>query len=379
MSWHPLVAEYLPTLAVLCRQLRRQPGTALRERNVAPLVAATLATLGLKTVSGIEGGVTGLLPGPGPAVAVLAGLGPSPGRGDGDQPPGCEPDAGRDDGAGVAVALGAAMVLADLPALPGAVKFIFQPAGEGNARRMIEQGVLGDPPVTAVFGFRPAGALGAGQVGLTYGQAAAATDDIRITVLGHGSQPGPAVDAIVVAAQVVSGLQAVVSRQPGPLGAATITVGTIKGGSHAGRIADRVELAGTAASLTESARTGLPEKIERLVAGITAAHGASYRFVYSQGCPPLVNDARLTARLEESAASVVGRENILRLPPSPAGDDFAHYTRTVPGACCALGSGPSRRWPPGRQPVGDACEEAIAAGVGVLVRAVLDHLACQAY
>jgi amidohydrolase len=375
MSWQPLVAEYPPTLAVLCRQLRRQPGPAVKERDVAPLVAATLATLGFKTVSGTDGGVTGLLPGPGPAVAILTALGPPPGRRDDDPSPACGPDAGRDTGGGIAVALGAAMVLSDLPALPGAVKFVFQTAGQGDARRMIERGALCDPPVAAVFGFRLSDALGAGQVGLTYGQAAAATDDIRITILGRGTQSGPAVDAIVVAAQVVGALQAIVSRQLDPQGAVTLTVGTIKGGSAAGRVADRVELAGTAASLAESVRTGLPEKIERLVAGITAAHGASYRFVYSQGCPPLVNDARLTARLEESAARTVGRENILRLPPSPAGDDFANYTRTVPGTCCTLGSGPSRRWPPGRQAGGDACEEAIAAGVGVLVQTVLDHFA----
>lgn len=376
MSWQPLVAEYLPTLAVLCRQLRRQPGPALKERDAAPLIAATLATLGFKTVAGTEGGgVTGLLPGPGPAVAILTGFGPPPGRGDDDPSPACGPDAGHDTGGGIAVALGAAMVLSDLPALPGAVKFIFQPAGQGGARRMIERGVLGDPPVTAVFGFRLSDALGTGQVGLTYGQAAAATDDIRITVLGRGTQPGPAVDAIVVAAQVIDGLQTIVSRQFGPQGTVTITVGTINGGSAASRVADRVELAGIAASLAETARTGLPEKIERLVAGITAAHGASYRFIYSQGCPPLVNDARLTALLEESAARIVGRENILRLAPSPTGDDFAHFTRAVPGACCTLGAGPSRRWPPGRHTGADACEEAIAAGVGVLVQTVLDHFA----
>jgi amidohydrolase len=208
----------------------------------------------------------------------------------------------------VAIALGAAMVLNKIKhMLPGNVKFIFQPAeeGPGGAKVMVDTGVLKDPSVAAILGLHLTNSLPVGQIGVCYGRTCASTDEIKLTIFGkggHGAHPEQAVDAVLIAAEVVVALQSVASRQLDPLQPFVLTIGTINGGYANNVIADKVELWGTVRTLSPTLRTTIPDKIERLVAGITAAHGASYRFVYNQGYPPLENDQALTALVAYSAA-----------------------------------------------------------------------------
>lgn len=385
MNWQPIVDELLPKLIALRRQIHSQPELAFREEKTAALVVGELADCGLETQIGIAGtGVTGLLAGRSRrTLAIRADMDALPIQEETGVPY-ASTNAGVAHACGhdghVAIALGAAMVLARLAPLPGAVKFIFQPAeeGPGGARPMIEQGVLREPAVEAVLGFHLTNSLGLGQIGVSYGQTCAATDEIRILVGGrggHGAHPQQTVDAIVVAAQVITALQTIVSRQVSPLEAVVVTIGTIRGGSANNIIADKVELWGTVRTLAETVRTALPEKIERLIAGTTAAYGASYRFIYSQGYPVLVSDTALSGLLETSAAAVAGRENVVRLPPSMGGEDFAYFAAALPSTFFRIGSSSPHFHFPAHHPQFDFDEEAIGVGVKVLVQAVLDYFA----
>jgi amidohydrolase len=385
LNWQSMVDDLLPKLVAIRRQIHSQPELAFQETRTAALAADELAACGLKTASGIAGtGVTGLLGGTSQrTLAIRADMDALPIQEETGAPyastvTGVAHACGHDGH--IAIALGAAMVLARLAPLAGAVKFIFQPAeeGPGGARPMIELGVLKDPPVEAVFGFHLTNSLSLGQIGVSYGQTCAATDEIRILIVGrggHGAHPQQTVDAVVVAAEVVTALQTVVSRQVSPLEAVVVTVGAIRGGTANNIIADKVELWGTVRTLAEHVRASLPEKIERLVSGITAAYGASYRFIYNQGYPVLVSDSALSGLIETSAAAVVGRENVVRLPPSMGGEDFAYFAATLPSTFFRIGSGGPLFHFPAHHPRFDFAEGAIGVGVKMLVQSVLDYFA----
>lgn len=385
MTWQPLVTELTPKLVALRRQIHSQPELAFQENKTAALVAGELAACELKTATGIAGtGVTGLLEGRSQrTLAIRADMDALPLQEETGAPyastvAGIAHACGHDGH--IAIALGAAMVLSRLAPLAGAVKFIFQPAeeGPGGARPMIEHGVLREPPVEAALGFHLTNSLPQGHVGISYGQTCAATDEIRILIGGrggHGAHPQQTVDAIVVAAQVVTALQTIVSRQVSPLEAVVVTIGAIRGGAANNIIADKVELWGTVRTLAENLRTALPEKIERLVAGTTTAYGAGYRFVYHQGYPVLVSDVNLSSLVETSAAAVVGRENVTRLQPSMGGEDFAYFAAAVPSTFFRIGSGGPNFHFPAHHPQFDFDEEAIGVGVRVLVQSVLDYFA----
>lgn len=383
MHWHPLVDEFLPTLIALRRQIHRHPELGFQEHRTAALIASTLTALGISPCSGVAGtGVTAVLAGQaGPTVAIRADMDALPIQEQNAVPyastvPNVMHACGHDGH--VATVLGAAMVLSKLAPLPGTVKFIFQPAeeGPGGARPMIEAGVLQHPAVEAIFGLHLTNALPVGRIGVCYGQTCAATDEIKITVLGkggHGAHPHQAVDAIVAAAQVVASLQTIASRQVDPLESVVVTIGTIAGGYANNVIADKVELHGTVRTLNEAVRTAMPEKIERIVRNVSAAYGADCRFEYLHGYPSLVNDQALTGLLESSAVKAIGRDNVVPYPPSMGGEDFAYFARAVPATFFRLGSGSAICTHPGHHPRFDFAEEALGVGATVLVQAVLDY------
>lgn len=385
MAWQKIVNELLPALIAIRRQIHRYPELAFQENRTAALIANTLLNLGLATNTGIaHTGVVGVLPGTGSSVvAIRADMDALPLQEQSDSPhastiPQVMHACGHDGH--VAIALGAAMVLRQLAPLPGSVKFIFQPAeeGPGGALPMVQAGVLENPAVNMLLGFHLTNSLPTGQVGVHYHQACAATDEINITILGqggHGAHPHTAVDAVVAAAAVVTALQTVVSRQVNPLEAAVVTIGTIHGGTANNIIADQVTLWGTVRTLSPQVQHAMPGLIERLVAGVTAGHGASYRFTYKQGYPVLVTDPAVTALAEQAAGRIVGENNVLRLPPSMGGEDFAYFAQRVPATFLRIGSGSPKHTLPGHHPRFDFDEQALRTGVCVLVQAVLDGLA----
>jgi amidohydrolase len=184
-----------------------------------------------------------------------------------------------------AMLLGVACVLSEVRGeLAGDVKFIFQPAEElnptGGAPGMIKDGVLENPHVDALFGLHVWPGFETGKVITRAGALMGASDRIYLTVSGktaHGSAPHQGIDAILIASQIVGGLQSLVSRTVAPLDSAVVSIGTIKGGYRYNVVADKVEMEGTVRTLNPATQDMLPGLIERTVQGYARALGGTRR------------------------------------------------------------------------------------------------------
>ncbi len=279
--------------------------------------------------------------------------------------------------------LGAAKVLAGMRGdLRGEILFVFQPdeEGGGGARAIVETGVL--EGVDAMVGTHLAPRLPVGEVGLTYGPSSASVDNFKIVVEGvggHAAKPHQAVDPVAVAAQIVTNLQHLISRETDPLDGVVVSVTKIHGGTTTNVIPPRVEMEGTARSLSEGARAGLPEKMGRIARGIAVTHGASCAFEYHHGPGPVINDEATTAVVESSLKQALGAEAVTRISPSMGGEDFSSYRKAAPGTFVNVGAGNEEKGIiyPNHHPRFDIDEDALPVGVKVFVCSALGLLAWE--
>ena len=278
------------------------------------------------------------------------------------------------------IVLGAAKILAKLRAqLPGTLKLLFQPAEEttGGAKFMIENGCLLNPAVDYALSTHVSSEFPAGSIGVRYGQYCASTDELTITVRGksaHGARPSDGVDAILIAAQIINALQTVVSRSVAATDAAVLTIGTIHGGDKANIIAENVVLRGTVRSLAKEVRDTVVERAIAITEKTAEAYGGSAEVIIHDGYIPLVNNANVTAMLEESAVQVIGRENVIVYDESSmGGEDFSYFTEAIPGTMFRLGISNSARGITAgiHNNRFDVDEEALVTGVKVLAWSAL--------
>ena len=340
----------LPWMVEIRRDLHQHPELGLEEHRTAVRVCERLSELGVEHRAGVAGtGVVGLIPGreEGPAVALRADLDALPLQDAKEVPyrsqvPGKMHACGHD--VHTTVLLGAARLLAARRSeIARPVKLFFQPAEEtvGGAERMIAEGVLQDPPVAAVFGLHVEPELEAGRIGLRYGQRNASSDYLSVTVHGrsaHGAYPSAGVDAIVAAAQLVSAMQSVVSRNVDARDAAVITFGRIQGGSQGNILASRVELVGTVRCLDPQVRELVLRRARETAEGVAAGLGATVEVETRPGYAALVNHDGMVDVVRRGAAALVGEENVVVYDrPNMGVEDFAFFTREVPGAFYSLG------------------------------------------
>lgn len=243
-----------------------------------------------------------------------------------------------------AMLLGAAKVLTSRRhELAGEIRFIFQHAEEippGGAEELVRAGVMDG--VDMVIGAHLWSPLGFGKVGVKAGPLMASPDAFRITILGsggHAASPQQTVDSIAVAAQVVTNLQHIVARNVDPLASAVVSVTRIMGGGDAYNvIPGRVELGGTVRTFDESLRARVPELIERIVAGVTSAHGARYELTYERGYRPVINAAEAADLLERAVVRALGEDALVEATPTMGGEDFSAYQTKAPGAFFFIGA-----------------------------------------
>lgn len=242
------------------------------------------------------------------------------------------------------ILLGAARLLQDQEiALRGTVKLLFQPAEEtvGGAKLLINEGVLENPPVDAIFGLHVDPSLDVGKVGLHFGQRNASSDDVKITVHGksaHGAYPWDGIDAIVATGHVITALQTVVSRGVDAREAAVVSMGTINGGTQANIVADRVEMVGTVRCLTQETRQSVLRQIQETAEGVARGLGARAEVVIEPSYDPINNDEGLLGIVRSNSISLLGDENVVIFPkPNMGVEDFGFYLRLVPGAYFSLG------------------------------------------
>jgi len=291
----------------------------------------------------------------------------------------------------VAILMGVADVLAGIrEELPGTVKFIFQPAEEGapegeegGADLMIAESVLEDPRPEAIFGLHVIPSFDVGQVAFRAGGMMASADRLKIVVHGnqtHGAKPWLGTDPIVVASQIVLGLQTIASRQIDvTLAPAIITIGAINGGIRFNIIPDEVEMIGTIRALDTDMQLDIHDRIRRTATDIARSAGATADVEIDLLTPVTYNDPELTRVMTPTVQAAVGSENTLETRPQTWAEDFAFYQKEIPGLYVYLGvrtpgANPDD-FPANHSPRFMLDEDALVVGVKVLSYLAVDYLA----
>ena len=386
------------------RDLHAHPELGNREFRTAEIIAEHLRSLGMEVQTEVaHTGVVGILRGglPGPVVALRADMDALPVTELADVPfaskvtteyngqeVGVMHACGHDNH--MAVLMGAAEVLAGMKErLPGTVKFIFQPAEEGSpageaggASLMVQEGALENPRPDAIFGLHVM-PQHTGFVGYRSGGAMASSQTLNIKVRGrqtHGAMPWGGVDPVVVSAQIVLGLQTIISRQSDITQApAVVTIASIHGGLRSNIIPDSVVMLGTVRTLDLEMQGRIEERIRRTVAGIAESAGATAEVSLSRGVPITYNDPDLTQRMAPTLERVAGPGKASQSPPTTGAEDFSYFQQEIPGLYFFLGvipdSIPLIEAAPNHSPYFFADEAALPLGVRALAHLTVDFLA----
>jgi amidohydrolase len=244
----------------------------------------------------------------------------------------------------LAVALEVARALAGhRQQLPGMVRFVFQPAEEiaGGAKPMVEAGVLDG--IDRVVGLHVWAGLPTGEVSVRSGAMMASADGFTLTVRGkggHGAMPDLTVDAVVIASQIVTALQTLVSRETSPRAPVVVTLGSIHGGSAFNIIAGEVVIQGTLRAFDGRLRQHLLERMAALAGGVATAMRGSCEFRLESAAPPVVNNEAIAGLVAEAAAGVLGPDAVVPFEPLMVGEDVAYFLEARPGCFFLLGGAP---------------------------------------
>jgi amidohydrolase len=346
------------------RDFHEHPELGNRETKTAEKIAAELKRLGIEVETGIaHTGVVGVLKGgkPGPVVALRADMDGLPVTERANLPYASKAKStynGQEVGVmhacghdtHVAMLLGAAEVLAGMKKeLPGTVKFIFQPAEEGapagekgGASLMVEEGVLSKgPKPEVIFGLHINSQTEVGKLKYRPGGIMASADLLKIKVKGkqvHGASPWAGVDPIVASAQIINGLQTIVSRQLDLTeDAAVVTIGSIHGGVRNNIIPEEVLLEGTIRSLNPEMQKQIHEKIKLTATKIAESTGATAEVTIAEMAPVTFNDANLTQKMLPTLQTIAGKDNVLLMNAMTGAEDFAYYQQKIPGLFVFVG------------------------------------------
>jgi amidohydrolase len=392
------------------RDIHQHPELSNQEHRTAKLVAEHLRKLGLEVKTGVGGGtgVVGVLKGgkPGRVVALRADMDALPVKELVDLPfaskakgkhMGKEVDvmhACGHDGH-TAILMATAEVLAGMKdQIHGTVKFIFQPAEEGpsempanedepiGALAMVKAGVLDNPKVDAVFGLHLIPAFPVGTIGYRSGPILASGDTFMMKVTGkqtHGGFPWNGIDPIVATAQIIMGLQTIVSRQLNlSKEAAVVSIGSIHGGNRENIIPEKVELLGTVRAFDDQMRDETMKRMRITAESIAQASGAKAEVNFLKpGYSTTVNDESLSAQMLPTMKQVTGGKSVLA-PKLSASEDFSEFQKKVPGLFFFLGSTDPKKdpatAPPNHSPAFEIDEASLAVGARAMTALTLDFL-----
>ena len=386
------------------RDFHENPELSNREFKTAEKIAAHLKNLGLEVQTGVaHTGVVGILKGgkPGPVVGLRADIDglpvtertPVPFASKvtsiyNDTETGVMHACGHDTH--IAILMGTAEVLSKMKKdINGTVKFIFQPAEEGppkgemgGADMMVKEGVLKNPDVDAIFGLHISAGLDVGKISYKPGGMLAAAQTYNIKVKGkqtHGSSPWGGIDPIVISAQIINGLQTIISRDTElTKEAAVITVGMIRGGIRGNIIPEEVEMIGTIRTLDYGMQKKLNAEMKRRVPAIAKAFGGEAIIEIEDGIPITYNNLDLTSKMLPSLQKAAGKNNVHLMSAITGAEDFSYYQKKIPGFFFFLGGKPLNVKPEDaashHTPDFFIDESGLKLGVQTFVNLTLDYL-----
>ncbi|MBD3236879.1 MAG: amidohydrolase, partial [Candidatus Eisenbacteria bacterium] len=377
--------DLAPEMVRLRRDLHRHPEPGFAETRTAGVIAEWLGDCeGVRVRTGVaRTGIIADLQGPdprGPCVLLRADMDALRLQEENEAIPyrsvndGVMHACGHD--AHMATLMGVARYLATRRGrVRGHLRLLFQPAeeGPGGAAPMIAEGALRDPRPDVAFGLHVWGSQPLGYAGVRAGPMMAYTDEIEFRMRGrggHGAYPHETVDTIHAAAQMIVGLQSVVSRSVDPTQPAVFSIGKIAGGSVMNIIAEEVAFDGTLRTLTPEVRETCHRRIREIAGGIDAACGTRTEVRFIDRYPAVVNDPALTDLAVSQIEAVLGAGRVRTDMLSMGGEDMSFYLREVPGCFFFLGAGnPSKGCSvPNHNPRFDVDEDVLPLGAEILVR-----------
>ncbi|WP_017437833.1 M20 family metallopeptidase [Saccharococcus caldoxylosilyticus] len=383
-----LVDEVKEEVIAWRRHLHANPELSFHEEKTAQFVYDTLQSFGnLELSRPTKTSVMARLIGhqPGRVVAIRADMDALPIQEENtfefaSKNPGVMHACGHDGH--TAMLLGTAKILSKLrDQIQGEVRFLFQHAEElhpGGAEEMVQAGVMDG--VDVVIGTHLWSPLERGKIGIVYGPMMAAPDRFFIRIHGkggHAAMPHQTIDAIAIGAQVVTNLQYIVSRNVDPLEPLVVSVTQFVAGTTHNVIPGSVEIQGTVRSFDETLRKNVPKLMERIIKGITEAHGATYEFEFEYGYRPVINNDEVTRVIEETVREVLGEEAVDHMKPNMGGEDFSAFMQKAPGSFFYVGAGNKEKGIiyPHHHPRFTIDEDALEIGVRLFVHAAFKLLA----
>ncbi len=386
------------------RHFHQYPELSNREFKTAEKITEHLKALGLEVQTGVaHTGVVAILKGakPGPVIALRADIDALPVTERNSLPFASKEKTifnGQETGVmhacghdtHIAILMGAAEILSQMKNdLRGTIKFIFQPAEEGSpagedggADMMIREGVLDNPKAEVIFGLHISSITPLGLITYRPAGIMAASDWFSITVKGrqaHGSTPWMSVDPIVVSAQIILGLQTIVSRQTElTKEAAVITVGRINSGIRENIIPEEAHMAGTIRTLDDEMQDKIHEKIRLTAEKIAESAGAEAVVTIDKKTPVTYNDPELTEKVVSSLRKAAGNDKVVRINAITGAEDFAFYQKKIPGFFFFVGAMPSDQdpntVPSHHTPDFMIDESAMLTGLKAMLHLTLDYM-----
>jgi amidohydrolase len=357
-------ADKIETKTIAWRHdFHEHPELGNRETRTAKVIAAHLKALGLEVSEGIaKTGVVAMLKGnkPGPCIGLRADIDGLPIT-ERTNVPFISKATSTYNGSAVgvmhacghdthtAILMSVAEILSSMKdKLKGSVKFVFQPAEEGppqgeegGAALMVKEGVLENPKVDVMFGLHINSSTEVGKIKYRSGGAMAASDWVTIKVKGkgsHGSQPWAGIDPVVISAQIINGLQTIISRQTElTKNAAVLSICVINGGVRANIIPEEVEMTGTIRTLDKKMQQDIWERIKTTATNIAAASGASAEVIIESKTLITYNDPALTAKMLSSLQKTAGAQNVIETEAVTGAEDFSFFADKVPSLFFFLG------------------------------------------
>ncbi len=334
----------------LRQDFHRHPELGFKEYRTAGIIARELGQMGLEVHTGVAAtGVVGLLEGahPGPVVLVRFDMDALPvteetGAPYASETPGIMHACGHDGH--IAIGLSTAKILQEFRGrLHGTVKFVFQPAEEGlgGAERMIAEGVLRDPAPQTCVSMHLWNEKPVGWYGIRPGPLMAGADTFRLTLTGkggHGALPHQAVDPVAAAAQIITALQTIVSRNLSPLESAVVTVATVRAGEAFNVIPQTAELTGTIRSFDAAIREKIVERMNEIVVGVAGAMGCEASLDIQKITPPVISDAKVAQTVADVMLEMYPTEHLEANCMSMVSEDMSFIMQHVPGCYFLVGS-----------------------------------------
>ncbi len=367
------------------RDFHSAPELGFEELRTSERVAQLLESFGIEVHRGLGGtGVVGVLrTGDGPVIGIRADMDALPiqelgAHAHSSTHKGCMHACGHDGH--TAILLATARHLSETRNFSGTVYFVFQPAEEnlGGAGKMIDDGLFERFPMEEIYGLHNWPGARAGQVIINPGPMMASLDTFEITLTGKGSHaamPDKGADPIVAAAQLVLGLQTIVSRRLSPLDSAVVSITQFNAGEAINVIPETAVLRGTVRCLQSPVRDKVEKLIGEFVAQLPVAYGVTGKLAYKVGYPVTENNPDAAATIRRAAISAVGEANVQwGCNPSMASEDFAYMLNARPGAYIWLGVDGEKPSAALHNPYYDFNDQVIGAGVAVWTKLVEQEL-----